>query len=798
MGAQALAFLVVGVVVAFVLPLPQRLSNTTSKLPIRIEDRNGKLLYELRQQDYGTTTQLALADIPQRIPQTVLAIEDRSFYSHAGVSLRGTVRALWQNLVSGSIVSGGSTITQQFVRMRMQPVHRGYLWKLREAWLALKLESRWSKDDILEGYLNEVYVGRQAYGLPAGSLAFFGKNLQELSLGEISLLVGLIQSPAGNDPAAHKDRAVQRRRRVLQAMASEGLITQEQLEEAATETIRLAPDRTTIAAPHFVHWLLEERGDTFAPGQIVKTTLDLDLQRSAERIVERRVMLLADKNVTDGAVVVLDAHNGDVLAMVGSADYYDTEHDGAVNVAVSARQPGSALKPFTYALALRNGATAATTVEDVAVQFVTQEGNPYTPRNYDFDVHGLVRYREALANSYNIAAVKVLQTVGVPALQTLLQRAGITTLTDSPEHYGLALTLGSGEVRLLELASAYGMFAREGVTLTPRVLLADPLVQGRRILDSSISWLIADILSDPTARLPEFGAAEALTVGGYRIAAKTGTTRNARDNWVVGFTPSYVVGVWVGNANNAPMKGTSGITGAGPIFHDVMETLLEQKPAEWLTKPKKITTLPVCRLSGKVPTEACPQTILEHFIAGTQPTEKDDVWKLEAVDKRNNLLAPPACPANFVEQKLFTQFSPELRSWAAEHGYKEPPTRYSLLCGTSSTSSVPLLFSSSHSSLSGVAQSAKSDPPFTITNPHTGDSFELDPLIPDSDELISLTAAAPSDIAEITWYIDGKAAGTGRAPDYRLDVFPALGKHAITAKTGDEEATVHIEVIDAR
>ena len=305
------------------------------------------------------------------------------------------------------------------------------------------------------------------------------KDHRELSLGEIALLIGVIQSPVALDPFENLDGALARRKIVLNAMEDTGKASKEDTHRASEETVRITPDRVAIEAPHFSLWVLGA-GDA-QPGTALRTTLDLDLQHEIEAIVARKLEELKEKNATSAAVVVLDAHNGDILAMVGSANYFDTEHDGAVNVALSARQPGSSLKPFTYALAMTRGATAATTVADTEVQLLTEEGNPYTPRNYDYDLHGLVRYREALANSYNIAAVKVLEKLGVQPLLEFLRAAGITTLTKEPEFYGLALTLGSGEVRLLELAEAYGIFARGGTTLHARALLDEPVQQSDEI-----------------------------------------------------------------------------------------------------------------------------------------------------------------------------------------------------------------------------------------------------------------------------------------------------------------------------
>ena len=762
----------------FLLPLPSRVSHPENRAPIRVLDRHGKLLYEARQEDFGMQEELTLADLHPLTVPALIAVEDRTFRSHLGVSVRGITRALWQNLNAGRIVSGGSTLTQQLVRIRLQPPRRSLLYKMREAWLGLKLDARLSKDEILQQYLQSVYFGHQAYGIRSAATVYFGKKPQELSISELALLIGLIQSPVSLDPFVNPNAALARRSRVLTAMAEEKVITADEQATAEAEELQLTEDRTRIAAPHFVFWLLSRYADRARPGAALRTTLDADLQTQLEAIVERRVAALADKNVTGASVIVLDAHTGELLGMVGSQDYFDATRDGAVNVAVSPRQPGSSLKPFTYALALQRGDTAATTVADVFVQLLTEEGNPYTPRNYDYDFHGLVRYREALANSYNIAAVKVLEKVGVQTLLDFLRTAGITTLNREPEFYGLALTLGSGEVKLLELAQAYGIFPRGGRTLSVLGLLDEQVMPSRKILDERVAWLITDILSDPVARLPEFGEATPLAVPPYNVAAKTGTTRNARDNWAIGYTPDRIVGVWVGNADNTPMKGTSGITGAGPIFHDVMEVAMAGLPVREFARPAGTTEQTICRLSGKLPSSLCPQTINEYFLAGTEPKEIDDLYVELPIDMRNSRKATDDCPPKFVRNEVFTIFPPELRQWAREHGYTEPPSAYSDLCGDVPTSDF-----------------SQSDDQLTITEPQPHAEYLLDPLVPDESEQIWLEARAPQSIQTVEWSVDGQVIGSAAAPDFRLAWPPQPGRHRIAAKTGTAQATVEIQVL---
>ncbi len=748
---------------------------------MQIQDRNGVVLYDQRQG--GLSQQKALSEIPLPVIQALIATEDRTFWTNPGVSLRGIGRAFIHNLNAGKLVEGGSTLTQQYVRSRINPNGpRGIGYKIREAWLAFKVFSRTSKNDLLERYLNETYFGSQAYGVAAASRVFFDKNLSELSLGESALLVGLLNAPTALNPFKDSASAKERRDLVLRAMRATGSISDDQQTEALAEPVKLTRKKIEINAPHFVMWQLQENGEEWAKESHIRTTLDAALQSEVELIVANQLEKLSEQRVTSAAVVVLDAHTGELLSMVGSADYFDDEHDGQVNVALAPRQPGSAIKPFTYALALTQGMTPASTVIDNEAQFFTQEGNPYTPRNYDYNYHGLVRLREALANSYNIAAVKVMQRVGVERLLTFLKHIGISTLSESPEHYGLALTLGDSEVKLLELARAFAIFPRNGRTLVLRTALSDSKNNGEEVLDSRIAWLISDILSDNDARTAEFGRSSALNFD-FPVAAKTGTTRNSRDNWAIGFTPSRIVGVWVGNADNTPMRGTSGVTGAGPIFHDVMVAATSGLPREEFIRPAGIVDHVICRLSGKLMTPLCPTSLTEHFVKGTEPKENDDMYRAVSIDSRNGLLASTACDPRFVTVTVFAFFPPELQRWARENGFKQAPVKYSPLC--------PSL-----SDLDGAenSQAQKIDRWITIISPADSASFLLDPLIPMSRQLVTLEASADQTVQSLEWFIDGKSIGTAQAPDFHRTWEPKVGAFKIEAIAGDLHETVNIEV----
>lgn len=753
--------ILLGVLLFFFYPLPSELINPDSTQSTLILDRNGKLLYELRPENLGSRSPLSLSEIPEKIQKLVINTEDKDFYQHEGISPRAILRAFWQNWQAGEIISGGSTITQQLVRIRLQPELRNYLYKFSEGYYALRLEQIFSKDQILEQYLNSAYFGRQAYGVYSASQAYFSKNPSELSWAESAFLVGLIQSPNRTD----LDKNLARKDFILSDAYQNDIISEAEYADAQSEQISPQDYRISIQAPHFVMWLLENYE---LNSEEIRTTLDLDLQNKVEQIVQNEIAKLSEKNVGSGAVVVLDSHTGAILTMVGSVDYFDTEHDGAVNVATSARQPGSALKPFTYALALERGDTPATTVADIEARFQTADGNPYTPRNYDYLYHGLVRYRESLANSYNIPAVKVAEKVGVKNLLNLLRASGITTLNDSPEHYGLALTLGAGEVRLLELTSAYGIFANGGQTLAYRALLNENPAQPEQVISPETAWLISDILADNDARLPQFGEDSALKFD-FPVSAKTGTTRNSRDNWVIGFDSDYLVGVWVGNPDNTPMRDTSGVTGAGPIFHAVMLELAQNNPPENFARPSDISTVEICRLSGMLPTELCPETILEQFKTGTEPQNPDNIYRQIPIDTRNNLLANETCPTEFVTEKIFTVFPSELMKWARENNYPTPPSRFSPLCEATNPDEIK------------------------ITQPYAGDSFQLDPLVPDEHEQIIFEAQGNAETVD--WLVDDEPVGQGTGADYRLMWKPKIGQHKITVQTENSSDEIWIEVI---
>ncbi len=637
--AAILVAIPLGIIILFLIyPLPSSLNAYIPAPSTRVYDRHGRLLYEVVGPG-GKRVTLPLPAIPIALRQATIAAEDESFYHNPGIDPAAIVRSVFLDARLGRAAYGGSTITQQLVRtILLSPAERQQRTvsrKLHEAALALQLNLRYSKDQVLALYLNNVYYGNLAYGVEAASEGYFGRPAASLDLAQCALLAGIPQGPTLFNPLINPEQALDRRREVLALMRKDNYITTAQETRANVEPLGLAAPAANILAPHFVFYvlgLLEQRYGKAAlerGGLQVTTSLDLNLQRQAEAAVRFHVsQLTKDHLVHDGALVSIDPTSGQILAMVGSANYSDHKIDGAVNVAIAPRQPGSAIKPFTYAAAFARDYTPATVVDDEPSAFPTKEGVPFLPQNYDLQFHGPVTLRTALANSYNVPTVKVLAHVGINAMLNMAHASGITTMNDA-RRYGLALTLGGGEVRLLDLTDAYGTFAAGGVHHDPVAILRVVDRQGkvlddwqptpgRRAMSLQVAYLITSILSDNTARMPAFGAASPLLLD-RPAAAKTGTTSDFHDNWTVGYTPDLVTGVWVGNADNTAMRDVTGVSGAAPIYHDFMETVLQGVPVSDFTVPPGITHETICPLTGLPPTAACPQRRDEVFIVGTQP-----------------------------------------------------------------------------------------------------------------------------------------------------------------------------------
>lgn len=646
----------------------------------QIFDRHGELLWQIFGE--GKRTAVPLTDIPQSVIDATISVEDDTFYENIGADVPSLLAALFANIRNpdGRPV-GGSTITQQIVRhIAFDYEERtavSYTRKTKEIILAWIMNRDYTKDEILEMYLNEIYYGNLAYGIEAAAQTYFDKSASALTTGEATLLAGLPQSPVQLDPLVNLEAAKERQWLVLNLMVGDGAITQAEAESIYLEPLTFATQTVSLNAPHFsvyVRQQLEEMfgAETVANGGLrVTTSLDLSYQRLAEQLAQQHVHSIpAEQNLTNAAMVVMNPHNGHILAMVGSVDYHDDSIDGRVNVTLSPQQPGSAIKPLTYAAALSPVGqeppswSAADLLWDVEVEYPQFDGTTYKPLNYDNAYHGPVRLRQALANSYNVPAILLLQDIGVPRFMAFAEQMGIHSWGSDATNYGLSLTLGGGEVTPLELTTAYAIFANQGQSVSPLSILRVEKSDGEllyqpeaptavQLIDERVAFLISDILDDDVARAAAMGRDNPLALP-FPAAAKTGTTNEFRDNWTMGYTTDLVVGVWTGNADNSPMVNISGLTGAAPLWHDFMTAVYSDydlmatlgiQGANTFTPPAGLEQRPLCSLasatigavdcamSGQewfLQQEAIPPTVAAGEVVGWQQIEPA-MWRATAV-----------------------------------------------------------------------------------------------------------------------------------------------------------------------
>lgn len=644
----------IGIYLFWGIPLPTKLISNTLAVSTKIFDRNGKLIYEIYTDKKRTP--IKLSEVPAFVKDATVSIEDKDFYKHQGFSYTGIARALYNTIFKHDL-QGGSTITQQLVKVSLLTNERTIRRKAQELVLTVVMESIYSKDQILEMYLNTIPYGGTAYGVEAASETYFSKQVKDLDLAEAALLAGLPQRPSTYSPfGAHPELTKVRQEEVLKQMVANKYITQDISQQAANETLNYS-SVTPTQAPHFALWIKEQLAEKYGEivveqgGLRVYTTLDLDIQNLAQQAVATEVGKLKKQKVGNGAAIVTRPSTGEILAMVGSKDYFATDEDGKVNVTLSQRQPGSSIKPVNYALAIKDlKITPATALADVPVCF-RELGQPdYCPVNYDRTFHGLVETRFALGNSYNIPAVKVLALNGLENFIAFAKQMGITTLTE-PKDYGLSATLGGIEVRPIDMAVAFGVFANQGVQ-QPLVAITkvsdwkgntleeyDPtknVLTGSRVLEPTITFLISHILYDNNARSGAFGPSSFLNVSGHpEVSVKTGTTNDRRDNWTIGYTANAVVVTWVGNNDNTPMGGAvSGVSGASPIWNKIMKAVLakaeagaydtNEKGHAWPKQPDGVVGATICADTGGAPPSGdpgnpgCP-TRFEYFLSGTVP-----------------------------------------------------------------------------------------------------------------------------------------------------------------------------------
>ncbi len=670
LGLVAGILIIMGGIFMFVyfakdLPDPSRLDKIDVSQSTKIYDRNGNVvLYDI----YGEVRRnvVPFGDFPSYLVYATIAIEDERFYSHPGIDIEGVLRAAVHNVLNNGSIQGGSTITQQFVKNALLTPERTLTRKIKEWVLATELERRYSKDEIMGFYLNHVPYGSVAYGAEAASQIYFGKSVKDITLAQAATLASLTKAPTYYSPyGSNPERLEERKRLVLEKMARLGFIEDREKQQAEEEEITFAPNIQKIQAPHFVMFVREYLERTYGKevlekgGLRVTTTLDFELQKLAEEAVAKyQENNKKQFGASNAALAAIDPKTGQILAMVGSVDYYDIENDGNVNVATRERQPGSAFKPFVYAAAFQKGYTPDTVLFDVPTEFATPGAKSYQPRNYDGGFRGPIRMESALAQSLNIPSVKTLYLAGVEEVVAFANKLGITTLRD-PSRYGLSLVLGGGEVKLLDLTSAFGVFGQEGIRHPPVFIARVETEKGEvveefrekkeSVLSPETSRLINAILSSNELRAPIFGSGSPLVVPGYQVAAKTGTTQEYRDGWTVGYTPTLVTGVWVGNNDNRPMKGSAdGVNVASPIWNYFMQHALPRFPKEDF-KPyeKEVTRKPI--LDGEVFPENTVHSIL--------------YW----VRKNDPRGEPPQKPS---EDPQFDNWEKGVREWAKMSPYK--------------------------------------------------------------------------------------------------------------------------------
>ncbi len=757
---------------------------------IRITDRGGRVLYEALSAEGGRHLVVPLDQIPQSLLDATVATEDQTFYTNPGVEPAGILRALWINLTGGQVLSGGSTITQQVARtLLMSQEERSeqtYRRKLREAVLAWQLTRQYSKDQILSLYLSQTYYGGMNYGVEAAARTYFGKSTRDLTLAEAALLAGIPQTPALYNPFTDPDAALERRKIVLGLMLHQHLITQSDYYIAINEPLFLAGEPYPLEAPHFVMLVRSQIDSLFSQeqviahgGLVVQTSLDLNWQHMAEDAVERQLKSVAASenqklhNMNNAAVVALNPSNGQVLAMVGSPDFFDNRHQGAINMAITPRQPGSALKPFIYALALNPSRqdpwTAATMILDVTTNFVTAEGSSYLPTNYDQQEHGPVLVRQALSSSLNIPAVITLDHIGTENLVDFFQQIG----ADASGLRGrdISLALGGGEISLLDLTRAYAVLANRGCSNSAVTILSVQDGDGETLyeaphpnpvclVDPRVAWLISDILSDDFARSLGFPANSVLNIG-RPAAVKTGTTSNFHDNWTVGYTPEVVVGVWVGNASNQAMHDVTGLSGAGPIWHAVIRNLLSGSPEQEFTRPDGLVQHEICSLSGMLPSPACPYTRTEWFVDGTQPRVLDNLYVRVPIDISTGLAADADTPVDRQVEVLALDLPPSARQWARDHGLTLLPD----LLQPQASTTIP----------------AASQPEVLIQSPATGSVYIASGKVPLADQQIEVRVFATVEGSlELIWNEQVVAGSESRTLITWLPL--QVGRHTLLAR----------------
>ena len=750
------------------IPLPKQDFSKESVHSLRVFDRNGVLLREFLNDQEGRGQWKPLDHIAPEMVNATIAIEDRRFRRHPGVDPFAIVRAAFQDVKAGAMVAGGSTITQQVIR-NIYHRPRTLIDKAVEAWEALRLERMMTKNEILEQYLNRAPYGNQLIGIEAASRYYFDKPSSDLSLAEAAFLAGLPNAPTSLNPYQNFKGTLQRQRIVLRRMVEQKLVSHDAYSRAVIQPVLLTPPEVNFRAPHAVEMAAEEFKDRPDVASI-SLTIDYSLQQNIQWALRSHLAQLKQKNVTNAAVVVIENTTGAIRALVGSANFFDETIQGQVNGATALRQTGSSIKPFMYVRALEGPFTPATVLPDLPTHIPDDRGD-YIPENYDRRYHGPVRLRTALACSYNVPAVRTIQVVGIGTLYQSMQLVGITSLTQPVEYYGYGLTLGNAEVSLVELTNAYRTFPNQGVWSPYHLIRSAVSVDGyavepsdaarehadpRQVYDTRAAYLITDILKDPVARRPAFGNSFHFP---FECAVKTGTTKDYRDNWTMGYTTDYTVGVWAGNFDASPMHGVSGVTGAGQIFYDVMMLVHEHSTPPDFSVPDGLVQVNVCPVSGLLPNPNCGATMKEWFIRGKEPKQHCTIHQAFRVPDEDGT----------TRDRVYEIFPPEYQTWAANERIPQPPQGAipvaALAQKRSPQSSIEnrqLTIASSSSNpqspdrqLSNRTLSNRQIA-FRILSPLPGDIFKIDPVLRPEYQTIKVLAAIPPQYSDVKLVVNRK------------------------------------------
>ncbi|MBU0636814.1 PBP1A family penicillin-binding protein [Patescibacteria group bacterium] len=764
------------------LPSPNRLIERQIAQSTKIYDRTGQnILYEIHGDQKRTIVNLN--DLPDYVKTTTIVIEDKDFYKHGGFSLWAMFRTVVTNILFNQ-KAGGSTLTQQFIKNAILTNEKTYTRKIKELILAYQIEKKFTKDEILQMYFNEIPYGSTTYGVEAASQFYFGKKVKEINLAEAAILAALPQAPTRYSPyGPNKNLLIARQHYVLDLMVKYNYINADEANAAKNTELNFKGQANNIIAPHFVMYIKELLAEKYGEKMIeqaglkIYTTLDLYKQKIAEEVIQSKALNNQNKyQASNAALVSLDPKTGQILAMVGSKNYFDDSIDGQVNVALQPRQPGSSFKPIVYTAAFIKGYTPDTVLYDVVTNFSTDPAKPYEPHNYDNKEYGPVTMRKALAGSLNVPAVKTIYLTGINNVLALAKSIGYTTLSDN-DRFGLSLVLGGGEVKLLEHVAAYAVLAREGTYRSPIAILKIEDKNGKiieeykesskQVLDAKIVRLINNVLSDNSARAYIFGEQNYLTLGPRPVAAKTGTTNDYRDAWTIGFTPSLVTGVWVGNNNNSPMKrGADGSVVAAPLWHDYMQKVLGDTPIEYFNQPKinktgkpvldgdieGKTVIKIDKASGLLATELTPINFIE------EKTFQSAHSILYYINKKNPLDMQPVDPQQDPQFKLWES---RVISWAAKQGF--------------ATSSPPVEYDNLHI--------PSNNPTFNIEFP-VNNQIIMDPILS-----TKIQASAPRGINRIEYYLNNNLFTTASSYPFNLNKsidFLNNGFHNLTIKVCDD------------